>query len=280
MEKSIADQSVKERVFLEPVRLLRHDSFIKLFQRVKTEGLIPISNKRANDLLARRIYGGAQIERIDYAFRTGTMTAYAEPGKRIGSAIEGGEKGVFIRHTWQGHWDGSPDRIEQVGTLPSWVFEVPPGLRNLKNVLLVAEYPNYELEEDEAKNRIVVHPQEKGVIVSENFPTKCGDYGIDPRTGITINKPLEERFADTSLKESEKDKWYLDRNVWYLSRNNEPRVGVINHICNYQWRSMDLSSHQSSFRWHDTKDCPELGMIVEYNNNLEPAKKQQSNKEN
>lgn len=94
-----------------------------------------------------------------------TILGYDKPDKEIGSTIEAKDEG-----------DG---RI--------WTLPVPKELRKLKDIALVIE--DYELEVD--GKRVVIFPKDKITIV-ENFPAKDGYYQADPTFRIPTNVLLSE----------------------------------------------------------------------------------------
>jgi hypothetical protein len=103
-----------------------------------------------------------------FAAWSGTMTAYAEPEKKLGSTIE---------------YQDPRSKI-------NWIFPVPAGCKGLKNAILVAEHPDYNLVK-EKENRIVVNVPKDKIIVVENIPTEEGSYAYDEKTRVPINQKME-----------------------------------------------------------------------------------------
>ncbi|UZE94313.1 MAG: hypothetical protein IB618_01945 [Candidatus Pacearchaeota archaeon] len=101
-------------------------------------------------------------------FWTGTMTAYREPDKRLGSAIE---------------YEDTKSKIK-------WIFPIPAEFRKMKNTILAVEYPHYKLKvwrDQYEDNRITVLTERNKIIPVENFPKKEGWYNFDKNTGIPIS---------------------------------------------------------------------------------------------
>ncbi len=91
---------------------------------------------------------------------TGTVAAYKEPGKKLNKYVE--------YFDFEGCY--------------KWVFAVPKEYQNEKNAILVAEHPNYTLEMDDKKKRIIVQAAEVDMI--ERFPSKNGWYMGDEKHDI------------------------------------------------------------------------------------------------
>lgn len=147
----------------------------KAFQLAKSEGLTLISNKRADGLLNGKDQEWKTV-REAWPIHTGTMTAFVEPGKKLGATIEYKDPGSGL----------------------TWVFEVPTGIgmRSRKNALLAVEYPNYNLEVDGKNNRVIVTPQKKLIVPVADFPSDGGWYATDSVTGIPVNQPLDPGNPD------------------------------------------------------------------------------------
>jgi len=128
------------------------------------------SNKRLNQTLAH--VGSEEWETICAAFAcwTGTMTAYAKPGEKLGKAVEYMDSKTGYR----------------------WIFPVPEEHQGKANAILVAEHPDYSLEID-GKTRIVRAAQ---VDLIERFPAKDGWYMADAQHNIPVGELLEVLNAD------------------------------------------------------------------------------------
>ena len=157
-------------------------SFDVAFQLVKERGVRIISNREADRILVETDVWKSVREA--FPIWTGTMTAYAEPGKTLGSTVE---------------YTDSESKL-------TWVLDVPSGFRKLTNSILVAEYPHYEFERK--GDRIIVHPESGKLTVVENFPTVNGVYAYDENTRIPINQKME---CDSGNKH--RHLWRLDKRV-------------------------------------------------------------------
>ena len=139
---------------------------IGAFQRAKKEDARILSNIEHDWLLAETDaipFGDGAL-----ATWTGTMTAYALKEKRFGAEIK--------------YQDPESKQI--------WRVPVPVGFRELRNSILVAEYPYYDLEVKE-DNVTVIIPERKLAVV-ENFPCETGKwYNPDPKFGIPAGSPVD-----------------------------------------------------------------------------------------
>jgi hypothetical protein len=98
---------------------------------------------------------------------TGTMTAYARPGEKLGSSIE-----------------YTDPRNGQ-----KYVFPVPVEYQNERDAILVSEYPNWTLVP--RGNAVLVHASEVDCIM--RFPQEDGWHKGDPRHDI----PSGDRMDDS-----------------------------------------------------------------------------------
>lgn len=166
----------------KPVRVLRSCSngvsFDKAFQLAKSDGLILVSNKRADQLLNGPNQEWKSVKEA-WPIHTGTMTAFTEPRKKLGATVKYKDPSSGI----------------------TWVFEVPTGvgLRSLRDVLLAVEHPNYDLEIQAAKKRIIVYPQKKLILPVTDFPAEDGWYATNPETAIPINQPLDSSDSNARM---------------------------------------------------------------------------------
>jgi hypothetical protein len=115
----------------------------------------------SNARISKALVGSEEWRSISDVFAcwTGTMTAYAKPGEKLGATIE------YV----------DPE------TEQKWVFPVPKQFVGMKDVILVAEHPDYTLEKD-GKNLVV---QAGAVDVVENFPVRNQVwYLADAKHGI------------------------------------------------------------------------------------------------
>ena len=120
-------------------------------QRANKEGVVIASNLKLDTILVN----SEEWQRVREAFCawSGTMTAYREPGEKLGEQIEYVDSQTSYR----------------------WVFPVPQEHREKIDAILVAEPGKYVLEID-GTNR-VVHPTEVDLV--EGFPASNGRYLID-----------------------------------------------------------------------------------------------------
>jgi hypothetical protein len=120
------------------------------------------SNKR----MSQALVGSKEWKNISKVFScwTGTMTAYSEPGKKLGKAVESVDSETGHR----------------------WVFPVPEEHQDKKDAILVTEHPDYTLEID-GKTRIVRAAQ---VDLIERFPAENGFYLGDVMHGIPTGEKV------------------------------------------------------------------------------------------
>jgi len=123
---------------------------------------------------------------------TGTMTAYAKPGEKLGATIE-----------------YTDPKTEQ-----RWVFPVPKQFVGMKDVILVAEHPDYTLER-EGKNRVV----QAGIVdVVENFPMRNERaYLADAKHGIP------QGDAVSGIERNARFLWRTDSTVSPAARGDHIR---------------------------------------------------------
>jgi hypothetical protein len=117
----------------------------------------------SNARMSKALVGSEEWRSISDVFAcwTGTMTAYAKPGEKLGATVE------YV----------DPE------TEQKWVFPVPKQFRGMEDVILVAEHPDYTLERD-GKNLVV---QAGAVDAVENFPARTERwYIVDPKHGIPM----------------------------------------------------------------------------------------------
>lgn len=130
---------------------------------------------------------------------SGTMTAYDRPGKKLGATIEYLDSGTGI----------------------TYVFPVPQAHRGKINVLLVAEHPDFELENDGRKRRII-RADKVGIV--ESFPAVSGCWhNSDPTYDLpTGDKVRPDNEAVRLLSR-------IDKRVGLVARGNwlrEDRRGI------------------------------------------------------
>ncbi|MDO8553718.1 MAG: hypothetical protein Q7S22_02835 [Candidatus Micrarchaeota archaeon] len=154
--------------------------------RANAQGLVIASNAR----LSKALVGSDEWEGIRNVFicRSGTMTAYVEPGLPLGKQVEYTDPETGVK----------------------WVFPVPEAYQGKKDAILVAEHPEYALEVD-GNNRIV-HPTNIDIV--EEFPGNFGWYFPDSKYGIPAGEDVTARYSHLSYP----------ANARYLLRINK-RVG-------------------------------------------------------
>ncbi|MCK4318997.1 hypothetical protein KAW38_00295 [Candidatus Micrarchaeota archaeon] len=142
-------------------------SFIKAFERANKEKRVIVSNKRMD----KALHSGEweQVKEGLWCY-TGTLAAYPEPNKKLGSAIE------YI----------------DPKTNQRWVFPVPKEHQDKENAILVAEHPNYSLEIN-GKN-IVIHAENPGIVRA--FPSQDGWHLVDSKYGIPYGKEVSKDNKD------------------------------------------------------------------------------------
>src|SRR5271157_5462748 len=155
-------------------------------------GAVIASSKR----LSKALVGSDEWQGIREVFAcwSGTMTAYDTPNQKLGKTIEYTDSESGIRY----------------------IFPVPEEHVGKKNVVLVAEHPNFTLETD-GKTRIV---QAKEVGIVSEFPVASekwylGDAKYDIPTG---------KIVDAS-DEAARYLWRIDKRVGLLFRGGYWGVG-------------------------------------------------------
>jgi len=131
--------------------------------KANAENRVIASNKR----LSNALVGSEEWRTIKEVFAcwTGTMTAYAKPGEKLGKAVEYVDPETKYR----------------------WVFPVPEAHQDKKDAILVAEHPDYSLEID-GKTRIVRAAQ---VDLIERFPAENDWYFGDSKHDIPSGDSVE-----------------------------------------------------------------------------------------
>lgn len=157
-------------------------------RRVDDEGLVLASNKRLGSLAS-----GEWKETMDvFPCWSGTMAAYDKCDKKLGNDIKYTDPMTGIRY----------------------IFPVPEEHIGKKNVVLVAEHPDFVLVRE--GHRRIVKAAQVGAV--EMFPTvRGGWFAGDPRYDIPRESrvPGNER-AGRSLKRIEKRVGFVARNSWLV----------------------------------------------------------------
>lgn len=180
--------------------------------RAEAEDRVMASDSR----LSKALIGSDEWEGISEVFPcwSGTMAAYVEPGQKLGEKVEYVDPETGYR----------------------WVFAVPESHRGRKNVILVAEHPDYILEVD-GKNRVV---HATAVDLVENFPADDGWYKGDPTHGIPTGKGNPTHDIPT---EGERGFY---RHLWRIDRHVGPVARIFDGSYCYGRHYVDFNSRPSS----------------------------------
>ena len=148
-------------------------------------GVVIASNKR----LSRALVGSKdwRSRRATFACWSGTMAAYDRPDQKLGKAIEYTDSETGIRY----------------------VFPVPEEHQGKKNIVLVAEHPEFMLVID-GKTR-VVQSEEVGAVYGFPVASKSAYIG-DPRYDIPYGKKVERSTQDARCL------WRIDKHVGLIVR--------------------------------------------------------------
>lgn len=121
----------------------------------------------SNARLSKALFVGEEWKGLTKAFPcwTGTMTAYAKPGEKLGDTIE--------------YIDPNTNR--------RWVFPVPQQFRGEKDCILVSEHPDYTIEND-GENRIV---RAMEVYIVGAFPASSGFFPGDAMHDIPFSREID-----------------------------------------------------------------------------------------
>jgi hypothetical protein len=158
-------------------------------------GSVIASNKR----LGKVIVGSEEWRGISEVFTcwSGTMAAYDKPDKRLGTTIEYTDPKTGIRY----------------------VFPVPEEHQGKKNIVLIAEHPDFTLETD-GKTRIV---KAKEVGVVPEFPVASKNwYRGHPGYDIPAGKKA------TSDDEAARYLWRIDKRVGLVAGDYCSRSVLLN----------------------------------------------------
>ncbi len=155
-------------------------------RRADEAGLVIASNKR----LSKALVGSDKWRGIIRALPcwSGTMTAYEEPNKRIGKLIEYTDSETGISYT----------------------FPVPEEHREKKNILLVAEHPNFSLVKDGGE-RIV---QATEIDAVDRFPTSNGWYFGNLKYGIPCGYKADKAWQEAGFL------WRMEKRIGLVARDN------------------------------------------------------------
>ena len=159
-------------------------SYRKALEFADKNNLVLAPNKRMTKALVETDEWKSMREA--FACWTGTMTGYAEPGKKLGK---------FIEYT-------DPEDGQK------YVFPVPEQYRNEKNMILVVEHPNFNLVQD-GKNLVVEAPEVVGLT---HFPKQDGWYFGDEQFDIPTGKEA------SSSDEKARYLWRVDSRVGPVAR--------------------------------------------------------------
>jgi len=139
---------------------------------------------------------------------TGTMVAYAEPGKELGKTVELSDAGL------------------------TWAFPVPGQYQNERNACLVVEHPHFSIKA-EGNRRVVVVDDEKNVMIVRDFPEISGWYAVSPE-GIPFGKDVYT------------PRWYLpEPGTRYLTRGSRMVSLVVRDGSTYDGNVVNLGREPS-----------------------------------
>ncbi|MEW6748448.1 MAG: hypothetical protein AB1295_01955 [Candidatus Micrarchaeota archaeon] len=169
-------------------------------RRADEAGLVIASNKR----LSKALVGSDEWRGMKEAFACwgGDMTGYDKPDQKLGKTIEYVDSETGIRY----------------------VFPVPEEHVGKKNVILVAQHPDFTLETD-GKTRVV---QAKEVYVVSEFPVASENWYLgDPKYGIPTGKKVD------GSDEAARYLWRIEKRVGLVARDygwggNYRRVVLLN----------------------------------------------------
>jgi hypothetical protein len=146
-------------------------------RRADEAGLVIASNKRIDQALYSSEGWKSKVWKsiIDaFPLWTGTLVAYEEPGRCFGKTFE----------------------FTECRTKNRYVLEVPEEHRGKADVVLVAEHPNFTIEQD-GRTRII-HAKEVGILT--NVPAVTGGWYLgDPVHDIPSGKRVDKRSEAARL---------------------------------------------------------------------------------
>ena len=120
---------------------------------------------------------------------TGTMAAYEKPGRKVGRMIEYRDTGTGIRY----------------------VFPVPEEHQGKKNIILIAEHPNFRILKE--KKERIVQASEVGVV--ERFPASREGWHLgDPKYDLP-----QGNIADCRMQEA-RYFWRIEIRVGLVARDD------------------------------------------------------------
>ncbi len=143
------------------VRALWDLSFTGALELADRENFVIPSNRR----ITRAYLDNDRTMRESGGCWTGTMTAYAKPGERLGRfivATEGSQR---------------------------YIFPVPEQYRNERDAILVVEHPNFRLVRDGDDSMVVVADSSKVECIT-NFPRENGRYLGDEKHDISSGEEV------------------------------------------------------------------------------------------
>jgi len=181
--------------------------FEEAFQLVESQKLIIASNKRLYNALNE----SNDWESIKDVFPcwSGTMTGYEGPGIPLGSVIEYVDQETKFR----------------------WIFPVPEKYQGMKDVILVAEHPDYSLEikgNDRIVKAAVVDIIEKFPAESEKFYFTDPKHSIPFGNQVTETNLLQNLYRFEILDRIEKRVGPVDRLGSNVCKDGGHMVGLIN----------------------------------------------------
>lgn len=193
----------------------REFSFEEGIANIGSEGRIAASNKTVSIAFAQdknwaRYFSDGRVS----AFWTGTVTAHGRPGRKLKNEIEKSQLlGPYIQ------------AVDET-TNYRWIFPISQEFLEIwgekKDILCVAEHPNYVLEID-GTNRIV-HAKEMDTVIA--FPRKNNFYKGDSKHDIPQGKPL-------SLRKAKKEGHLI---LWRDERGDDNYVKRVGPVTRYDGR--------------------------------------------
>ena len=184
-------KQTKERIRGEKLEVFIKEEnrvpFLEGLMKAKEENRVIVSNKNLDRALQSAELKKYRDNKGVWCW-TGTMTAYNEPNKKLGSTIE----------------------YTDPETKQRWLFPVPKKYRKEKNAILVAEHPDYTLEVD-GKN-IIVHAENPDIVLG--FPSENGWYFVDIEHGL----PFVNELCSDKVAEADRYFWRIKERIGPVAR--------------------------------------------------------------
>ncbi len=167
----------------------------QLIRDAKTKGVRLVSNDETDRFLGDIMGWSFTSLRMGFPAWTGTLVAYAAPGKELGRFIQYSDIYTGYRQ---------------------WFIEVPERHRHKRDVALVMEPGDYEFKDIPGGSckRFLVCPRRFEILPA--FPQKNGLYLVDPDHGIPQGKEMDSD---------------LDPRVRRLTRVQGTYIGLVSRSC-------------------------------------------------